>query len=141
MPRPCRVFTDEEVQTVRRMQEAGERRDDIAKSLNMTSSSFSWHMQCGRFGNLQRQPGRRAGSNKPLQKADIEEQGQIFGCPANEWQLRKIEIRDSWPEDEMQRRAAGELPNRADNYSTFKKNNPHIQPEQPGRKERWPRKF
>lgn len=141
MPRPCRVFTDEEVQTVRRMQEAGERRDDIAKSLNMSSSSFSWHMQCGRFGNVQRQPGRRAGSTKPLQRADIEEQGQIFGCPANEWQLRKIEIRDSWPEDELVRRSKGEVPGRADNYSTFQKNNPHIQPEQPGRKERWPRKF
>ena len=141
MPRPCRTFTENEIRTVQKMQEAGEPRTRIAETIGLTTPSFSWHMQCGRFGNVQRQPGRRAGSDKPLQRADIEEQGQIFGCPSNEWQLRMIEVRASWTDEELERRAKGEMPNRNDNYSVFRKNNPHTQPEQPGRKEQWPRKF
>ena len=125
MPRPCREFSQHEIQQVRQMQQAGESRANIAKTLGITSCSFAWHLQCGRFGNLTLQPGRRAGGKGKLQRADIEEKGQVLGCPQEEWQLRQIEVRDSWPPDERKRRFNQEVPNRSDNYSLFRQNNPN----------------
>lgn len=124
MPRPRREFSQQEIESVREMQIRGESRGEIARSLGVTTSSFSWYMQCNVFGNLPRQPGRRAGGKGKLQKPDIESEGILFGVPYKDWRLRMIEIRDGWDGEEMVRRSKGELPNRSDNYSMFKKNNP-----------------
>ena len=120
MPRPCRQFSSREISEVRRLQKAGKPRGEIAKMLGITSCSFAWHMKCGRFGVLPRNPGRRAGSDTPLKRPDIPEKGVLFGCPKNEWQERRNRIRDSWDSDEAARRAEQRLPNTPDLYSKFK---------------------
>ena len=56
-----------------------------------------------------------AKKNRP----DCERTGRLFDC--TDWKKRQAEIRDSWSEEEEERRRAGELPNVPDNYSRFKK--------------------
>ena len=131
MPRSRREFSQQEIESVREMQIRGESRGEIARSLGVTASSFSWYMQCGVFGDLPRQPGRRAGGKGKLQKPDIESEGILFGVPYKDWRLRMIEIRDGWPDDERARRMDQVVPNRSDNYSLFKKNNPFLDNKSP----------
>lgn len=124
MPRPCREFSQLEIERVRQMQTAGKPRTEIARTLGVTTSSFAWYMQTGTFGDLPRQQGRRAGGKGTLQNPDIESEGVLFGVPYKDWRLRQVEIRESWPDDERAKRMNQEIPNRRDNYSLFR-NNPY----------------
>ena len=125
MPRPCRVFTEKEISQVKKMQTAGMPRGEIAGTLGITTSSFAWHMQCGRFGNLPKNPGRQAGRDKPLKRPDIPEQGVLFGCKQKDWQQRQQQIKNNWPDDERYRRSQQQLPNVSDIYDKFRRGDPN----------------
>ena len=138
MPRLGRTFTDEQVQQVRKMQTAGRPRREIAGSVGLCVATYAWHLQQGTFGVLPKGQGRR---HPEKQQADNAETGMLFSCPETEWRERQRQVRDGWPESELERRAAGKLPNQVDNYAKFKRDNPNIKPKQPGRKQQWPKKF
>ena len=138
LPRLGRTFTDEELVQVRKMQTAGRPRQEIANSIGLCTATYAWHLQQGKFGELPKQQGRR---HPEKQQTDNPETGMLFSCPENEWRKRQLQVRDGWPESELERRAAGKLPNVIDNYAKFKRDNPNIKPEQPGRKQQWPRTY
>ena len=122
------------------MQIEGLPRQEIADSLGISSAAYAWHLRQGKFGDLPTGQGRRR--RPEIQIDDNIETGMIFSCPETEWRERQRQIRDSWPEPELVRRASGRLPNVKDNYSRFKQNNPNIkQNKQPGRKVKWPRTY
>ena len=125
MPRPCRVFTQQEIIQVRKMQSAGMPRDEIAKTLGITTPSLVWHMRCGRFGNLPKNPGRQAGRPGKLQRPDIESDGTLFGCQQKDWKQRQQQIKNNWPDDERYRRSQQQLPNVPDIYAKFHRGNPN----------------
>ncbi len=125
MPRSRREFTPREIQQVRQMQKAGMPRGKIAQALGITTPSLAWHLQCGRFGNLPKTPGRQAGRDKPLKRPDIPEQGILFGCKQKDWQQRQQQIKNNWPDAERYRRSRQQLPNVPDIYAKFQQGNPN----------------
>ena len=114
--RPRKEFSREQVDTVRRLQFDGAPRGEIARSLNITTAQYAWHLQTGKFGfDLPKVRGR---GGRP-KREDDESTGQVFGCPQSEWVRRKEEIRDNWPPSVEADRRHGRMPNRANNYSLF----------------------
>ena len=122
MSRTPKEFTQQQIDTARRLQSDGAPRSEIAATLNLTDSSYAWHLKTGRFGfDLPKSQGR--GRKAP--REDDELAGQILGCPHSEWVSRKENIRDSWsPSVELDRRE-GRMPNRKNNFSLFEKGRDH----------------
>lgn len=128
VPRRAREFTNAQVQAARTMQKRGEPRGEIARMLGVSSATYAWYLQVGRFGmDLPTARGR----GRKLKRPDDESKEIVFGCPSKEWKSRQDKIRESWPEDEREKRARGKVPGFSDNYARFK-NNPYRN-NQPGR--------
>ena len=125
MPRKARVFTQEEIETVRELKIKGTPQAEIAAAVNLTISGLQWYLKTNTFGLLPKNQGRVW---RPLKRPDDIETGMLFGCPETEWRERQQKIRDSWPPDVEHDRREGKLPNVQDNYAKFKRNNPNIKP-------------
>ena len=115
--KPPRTFSAKEKKLVQDMRKNGCGNPEIARALGVTQCTLLWFIREGRFGSVPSRQGKHRGRKK--NRPDCERTGRLFDC--TDWKKRQAEIRDSWSEEEEERRRAGELPNVPDNYSRFKK--------------------
>lgn len=114
MARNAREFTSEDIQNFRKWWKEGVPNSEIASRLGIPNSSLHWYRQEGAFGN--NIPSRQ-GIGKKLRGDDSESENRLFGV--TDWQIRQIEVRESWDDEERIRRANQELPNGETLYEKF----------------------
>jgi hypothetical protein len=114
MAKDSREFSEEEIQNFHRWWAEGVPNGEIASRLGMPYSSLHWYRREGVFGD--NVPSRQGKGHKQ-RNDDSEEEQRLFGSTG--WQIRQVEVRESWDDRERIRRAHQQLPNGESLYEKF----------------------
>ena len=102
--RTRREFTQQEVEYVTTLWNAGEPAEELCRLAGITKNTLDYHRHCGAFVHLQK---RIKGTGKKRRRRDDEETGMLFGLSREEWEARRDAIRDGWSFAEKHERSKG----------------------------------